>query len=244
MAGVKLLIIRHGQSANNALHSQTGSFEGRSPDPMLTELGVLQARRLGEAMVAGHQPAPEVLYSSLMSRAVQTSAAIADALDLPIMGRLDSYECGGPYSGTPLDPKPYPGAPARDLLAISERLVLPEGADETGWYRGHGEDDLARAYRGARVIHDIKRAHLGEDRLIGLVCHEWISQYLLRAALGFPATEGIAEPWFSLNNTGTILIDFEQPVPITEVHHNGGSMERVLEWHNNCCHLDADEISG
>ena len=241
---MKLLIIRHGQSANNLLHEQRGSYEGRSPDPLLTELGMLQARRLAEAMVSGRQPAPEVLYTSLMSRAVQTAAPIAEALDLPIMGRLDAYECGGPYSGSPLDPRPHPGAAASELLALSDRLVLPEGADEDGWYHGQGEDELARAYRGARLIHNLKRLHLGSEVLVGLVRHEWISQYLLRAALGFHANEGIAEPWLALYNTGTILLDFEQPVPITETHHSGGELERVLEWHNCFVHLPADEISG
>ena len=86
--------------------------------------------------------------------------------------------------------------------------------------------------------------HLGSEVLVGLVCHEWISQYLLRAALGFHANEGIAEPWLALYNTGTILLDFEQPVPITETHHSGGELERVLEWHNCFVHLPADEISG
>ena len=37
MGRVKLLIIRHGQSANNLLHATTGSYAGREADPLLTE---------------------------------------------------------------------------------------------------------------------------------------------------------------------------------------------------------------
>ncbi len=244
MGRVKLLIIRHGQSANNLLHATTGSYAGREADPLLTELGRLQAARLAEAMVVGRQPAPQVLYTSLMSRAVQTAAVIAETLDIEVHGRLDAFECGGPYLGMPEDPTPYCGAPASALRALSDRLVLPAGADETGWYRGDGEDDLERAYRGARVIHDLKQAHLGTDRLVALVCHEWISQHLVRAALGFHADNGVAEPWLSLNNTGTIMIDFEQPVPVTEATHDGGLIERVLEWHNNTSHLLPEQITG
>lgn len=241
---MKLLIIRHGESTNNLLHATTGSFEGRSPDPLLTQLGAAQAEQLARAMIDGVQPAPDVLYSSLMVRAVQTAAPLAEALDLPIVGHLEAYECGGPYLGTPQHPRSYPGAGASELLAHSRRLVLPDGADETGWYRGNGEDDPARAARGARVIEGLKQRYLGQEILIGIVCHEWISQHLIRASLGFDAPGGIAEPWLSLHNTATVLIDFEQPVPVTEASHAGGLVERVLEWHNNTRHLPVEQISG
>lgn len=238
------MIIRHGESSNNQLHAETGSYEGRSPDPLLTQLGHQQSQLLATAMTTGGQPAPDVLYSSLMLRAVQTAAPIAEALDLPIIGHLEAYECGGPYLGTPQQPRPYPGATASELLGHCDRLVLPDGADETGWYRGNGEDDLARAARGARVINALKQRYWGQQILIGMVCHEWISQHLIRASLGFDAHQGIAEPWLSLSNTATVLIDFEQPVPVTEAAHSGGEVERVLEWHNNTRHLSLGQISG
>lgn len=203
-----------------------------------------QSLRLARAMHAGVQPAPDLLFSSLMARAVQTAVPLGEALGLPIVGHLEAYECGGPYLGTPEQPRPYAGAKASELLALAPNLVLPEGADETGWYRGHGEDDPARAARGARVIADLKQRFLGQDLLIGMVCHEWISQHLIRASLGFHAPDGIAEPWLSLNNTGTVLIDFEQPVPVTEAVHSGGDVERVLAWHNNTRHLEPHQISG
>lgn len=240
---VKLLIIRHGQSTNNLLHASTGGYRGRHPDPRLTELGELQATHLARAMVAGRQPAPDVLYSSLMIRSVQTAAPIAEGLDLPILGHLDAYECGGPYTGSPQSPTPHPGAGAGELSAISRRLVLPAGVDETGWYRGAGEDDLARAYRGARLVSVLKEEFLGTAVTVGIVCHEWISQHLIRASLGFPATDGVAEPWLRLNNTGTTLIDFEQPVPVTESLHDGGASERVLAWHNYLGHLRPHEVT-
>ncbi len=241
---MKLLIIRHGESENNRLHALTGSYEGRSPDPRLTSTGEEQAGQLAQAMLSGLQPAPQVLYSSLMWRAVQTSAVIADALDLPVLGHLEAYECGGPYVGTPQQPIPAPGASASELVGITPRLQLPVGVDETGWYRGDGEDDRERAQRGARVIEGLKRLYLGQEILIGLVCHEWISQHLVRAALGFHARDGVAEPWLSLRNTATTLIDFEQPVPVTEIDHQGGELERVLHWHNNYVHLSPGLLTG
>lgn len=241
---MKLLIIRHGQSANNLLRATTGSFAGRSPDPMLTQLGKTQADALAAAMLNGAQPAPDVLYSSLMLRAVQTAAPIAAALGLPIIGHLEAYECGGPYLGSPQNPIPYPGAPASTLREISPELELPAGVDESGWYREAGEDDLQRAARGKRVIAGLTSSYLGKEILVGVVCHEWISQHLIRASLDFDAPGGIAEPWFQLDNTATTLIDFEQPVPATEASHNGGEFERILAWHNNSRHLTAQQVSG
>lgn len=239
-----MLIIRHGESTNNLLHATTGSFEGRSPDPLLTERGERQARLLAAGMLAGQQPAPDVLYSSLMLRAVQTAAPIAAALGLEIHGHLDAYECGGPYSGSPQRPHPHPGASDRELSAVSPHLVLPAAVDGSGWYRGHGEDDPARALRGKRVIEGLKERHLGQDVVVAVVCHEWVSQHLVRAALGFDAIGGVAEPWLALSNTGTTLIDLEQPVPATEALHDGGPVERVLEWHNRVGHLPAELVTG
>lgn len=240
---MKLLIIRHGQSSNNLLHATTGSFDGRSADPELTELGLAQCHALADAMVGGVQPAPDVLYSSLMARAVQTAAVLADALDLPVIGHAELYECGGPYHGSPADPQHYPGATATQLRGMSARLRLPAGAGDEGWYFGNGEDDQARADRGARVIEQLRQAHFGTDVLVGVVCHEWISQYLIRAALDFHAEGGIAEPWLRLHNTATTLIDFEQPVPETEAFHGGSDLERVLVWHNSSVHLTGDLLS-
>lgn len=241
---MKLLIIRHGESTNNLLHATTGGFEGREPDPELTTRGARQADILAAAMRDGVQPAPTILYSSLMKRAVQTAAAIAAALDMRILGHLETYEAGGPYEGLPHAPVPHPGATRAELLGITDRLDLPDGVDETGWYRGDGEDDPARAARGVRVVRGLLASYAGTDETVGVVCHEWIAQYLIRAAIGFTAHKGIAEPWMGLANTGTTFIDMEQPVPVTEAAHAGGHVERVLTWHNNTRHLPLDLITG
>ncbi|MGH9302858.1 MAG: histidine phosphatase family protein [Acidimicrobiales bacterium] len=70
-----LILVRHGQSALNA----KGVLVGRS-DPGLTDLGLLQAMAIGEAVASGGQGSFRLLTSPL-GRARETAAAIAEASD-------------------------------------------------------------------------------------------------------------------------------------------------------------------
>jgi 2,3-bisphosphoglycerate-dependent phosphoglycerate mutase len=108
---MQLYFIRHGQSENNALWRRTGSRQGRSEDPELTEVGRQQsefvAQFLGRAdsvaAVNGRDTQNITgfgitqLYSSLMVRAVATGTIIAKALDLPLVAWEDLHERGGIY---------------------------------------------------------------------------------------------------------------------------------------------------
>lgn len=92
---MELWLIRHGQSANNALEQQAGDPSGRLPDPPLTALGHEQARRLAGWAAQGDGGPVTHLYSSLTTRAVQTAAPLAGVLGLPVRGLAAAYECGG-----------------------------------------------------------------------------------------------------------------------------------------------------
>ncbi len=76
-----LYFIRHGQSANNDLFTKTGGRIGRQADPELTELGKIQANLLAEYIHSRREQFGIThLYSSLMTRAIQTSIPIAEGL--------------------------------------------------------------------------------------------------------------------------------------------------------------------
>ncbi|WP_420098958.1 histidine phosphatase family protein [Corynebacterium sp.] len=80
-APVRLLLLRHGQTAMSA----AGVFSGRS-DPSLTELGQDQARRAA-SYLASRQEAGEGIgriICSPLERTRQTAAAAADALGLGV----------------------------------------------------------------------------------------------------------------------------------------------------------------
>jgi broad specificity phosphatase PhoE len=77
----ELYLIRHGQSVAN-VSPVVGGMRG---DTGLTDLGREQAGRLGEWLAAERFEA-DVLYTSTLPRALETSEFVARALDLPAVG--------------------------------------------------------------------------------------------------------------------------------------------------------------
>lgn len=235
---MRLLLIRHGESANNRLQADTGSGAGRVPDPDLTERGRRQAARLAAAFASGVLPRPRVLVSSPMKRAVATAAALGDALDLPISVDAGPYEVNGVYLGEYRGHEtvgtPHPGSPASALRLLSSRLELPPEVDETGWYRRPFETPDAAWTRARALVADLRRRSDGSDDLIGVVCHEWIIQYLLRALCDWPPeADGSLPVWLEVNNTGHVLLE-----PGAHADHR-----LVVRWVNRLDHLAADDIT-
>ena len=100
---MELFLIRHGQSANNALADMTLRVE----DPLLTPAGELQAERAAQHLAARRhlhadardaaRPILDQLYCSPMLRAMQTARPIARALGVPYEVWVDIHEIGGIY---------------------------------------------------------------------------------------------------------------------------------------------------
>ena len=149
---MQFYFIRHGQSTNNELWLQTGSSNGRSEDPELTETGRQQARAVAEYLSQAtrvteksdrNRNAQNVggfgithLYTSPMIRAVATGTAIAEALDLPLFAWQDLHEAGGIYLDDPLTNEPI-GQPGKNRLYFETRfpnLVLPSTFGDGGWW--------------------------------------------------------------------------------------------------------------
>ncbi|MCA0251278.1 MAG: histidine phosphatase family protein [Actinobacteria bacterium] len=235
---MRLLLIRHGESVNNRIQADTGSWAGRSPDPELTALGQIQANRLATFYVDRQLPRPDVLLTSLMQRAVATAAPLARALDLPLQGHPLLHEVGGIYEaddeGPHVQGRPLPGSPASALLALSPDLVLPQEADETGWHHRPFEAPHHAWERACEVTAALRTAYGDTDRLVGVVSHAWFSQYLIHAFLGWaPAPDGRLSAWLTIHNSGHTLIDLEP----------GVGWPPALIWLNRHDHLSADEIT-
>lgn len=208
---MRLLLIRHGQSANNELYARTGDWTARDPDPVLTQAGTLQVDLLADAFDQGLLPRPDVLITSLMRRAVLTARPLAERLDIPVEGHLELNEVGGVYEGVYPDARPATGAGSATLLKLCDRLVLPAGVDEQGWHR-RGLETPAQAWQRARGVMEELLARFRQrteaDGVLALVGHAWMTQYLLRAVMNLPPEpDGLVSPWFELHNTGTCLLD-------------------------------------
>lgn len=238
---MKLLLIRHGQSTNNVLTAAGHPFRGRSADPELTDLGVRQSLQLAGAFQQGLVPSPAVLISSPMVRAVQTAAPLAEALDLPILVDTQAFEVGGVYSGEPQTPGAHPGAAASRLLAVSGRVRLQQDFGEQGWYHAgaHVESQFEAQERGRLLYGSLLARYEHRPDVVGLVCHEWIIQYLIRAALRLDNPQGSPDPWFVVFNTATALIETGRPKP----GPFEGTGTSALWWVNRHDHLPADEVT-
>lgn len=231
---MRFVLIRHGQSTNNALWDESGDDIGREVDSRLTPLGEAQAKALASyAADPGLPWALTHLYASPMARAVQTAAPLADALDLPLSLSPDLFEVGGPYdveegSGEQVA---HPGSGRSVIAALSARLHLPDWLTEEGWWRG--EVERARevyAARADRLIETLRGTHDHGD-VVGLVSHGWFGNVLLSRLLGIEDMNGA----FELANTSlSLLEDTEDGVPwdVTAIRTN---------W---LPHLDPDMVSG
>lgn len=235
---VRLLLIRHAESVNNRTEALTGAGANRVPDPELTELGTEQARLLADHFAAGELPRPDIMFTSLMRRAVATAAPVAEALDIPLQGHGDLFEVNGIYEGvyTGFSTRgiPGPGSPASLLRGLSPRLVLPSYADETGWYRRPFETP-AMAWERARTVIDDLVSEFGDgDKLVAVVTHAWFIQFLLRRLMAWPpASDGALGTWLEINNTGHTLLR-----PSRDEEHS-----LVLQWLNRLDHLRHAEVS-
>ena len=84
------IIVRHGQSEANV----KAYFAGRTVDSPLTELGHKQAEIMSEYVLKKYKI--DAVYSSTLSRAVNTARTVADKLGLKVNedGRLNEIDGG------------------------------------------------------------------------------------------------------------------------------------------------------
>lgn len=202
-----LFFIRHGQSANNDLFTRTGGRLGRKADPDLTDLGKLQAEKLAEYLAAHPQDFGFThIYSSLMTRAIQTALPTARLLGLQVIGQIDLHESGGVYmedetSGSMLG---QPGKTRAELAQEFPGLVLPESLDGNGWWNKPFEGSEDRPMRADRVARFFKENHGGTADRVAIVSHYGFFNHLVWSILGLERPQG---SWFVMNNSAISRFD-------------------------------------
>lgn len=219
---MQLYFIRHGQSENNLLWEQTGSGEGRSEDPHLTEIGRKQADQLARFLSNGvSSPLEEIeldfqntegfglthLYTSLMVRAVETGVPIARASHLPLLAWEDAHEWGGIYLDDPETGEPV-GQSGHDRVyfqAHYPELVLPETLREDGWWSRPFEEPEQVAARVERFLTTLIARHGGTDDRVAVISHGGFYNNMVRVLLKLP--DDGTHNWFILNNAAMTRVD-------------------------------------
>jgi 2,3-bisphosphoglycerate-dependent phosphoglycerate mutase len=220
---MQFYFIRHGQSENNALWKRTGSSKGRSVDPELTEFGRQQSEFLAQFLrwsdpdlVVNGRDSQNVagfgithLYSSLMVRAVATGAAIARALDLPLVAWGDVHERGGIYlKDEETDERIGQAGHHRAYFeAHYPDLVLPDSLGEAGWWNRPFEEAEQTLPRAQRFWRNLMERHGHTDDRVAVVSHGGFYNDLLAVILNLPERERY---WFALKNAAISRIDFEE----------------------------------
>jgi 2,3-bisphosphoglycerate-dependent phosphoglycerate mutase len=174
-----LILIRHAQSENNAFPDHL-----RVSDPNITELGVVQAKKLAMAV---HALEPTVLYCSAFLRSLETTRPIAEVTGLRPMVRQDIYEQGGCHRGYLPNPRIAERGMGREIL--SKRYAnwhLDDRIEETGWFDlDHYESREEANHRAQRVkawLESESRTHNPSDR-VAMVIHADFKLRLIEALL-------------------------------------------------------------
>lgn len=219
---MRLYYIRHAQSTNNALVDRTGSDDGRSHDPPLTDIGHEQAAIVAAYLASGPKratpPGDDVkdllgfgithLYCSLMDRAIATARHIARELHLPLVGDTELFEAGGLFLDDPVTGERVgrAGRSASDLRETYPELTVPEDVGEEGWWNRPFETYEERAPRAKRVWSRLLERHGGSSDRVCIVSHgdffKWLSAEILRCDWSTPV-------WLSMNNAAITRFDIE-----------------------------------
>ena len=217
---MELYLIRHGQSTNN---------EGKLPraaDPPLTDIGVEQARWVGESL---KDEGITRLYSSPMLRTLQTAQIISDIIDLPPHIFVGLHEWGGIWEargdGTAVQ---LPGLNRSGIREICPNVVLPEDVTDEGWWFNEGFagdiEGMAELSHenGLAFIAHLTEHHVDTDERVAAVSHGGSGGSLISAFFGLPPDVGYSR--FTQNNTGVSKLLFT-------------SERRQLQYLNKTSHL-------
>ena len=223
---MKLYLIRHAESANNAALANSGDEGDRVPDPEITEKGHQQAQLLaqhlarssGETQRHPHSAADSLsfgfthLYCSLMTRSILTAQYIAEGCGLAVVAHPDIFERGGIYEQS--DHGTKTGLPGPGPGYFRERfpqLQLPDTLVDEGWYNRPFETEAVFLVRMKAVVNDIKHRHAYTEDCVAMVVHgDFIDQFVNEVTGLVRRPENYQSRWvanWAFHNTSITRID-------------------------------------
>ncbi len=183
MQPTRLYLIRHGQSAGNA----EGRFGGHGPTP-LSDLGRRQAEMTAKALA---KEGISAIYSSDLTRAVETAEPLARLLDLPIHQSPAFRERHvGVLEGLTFDEskEAYP----KDYYALVNRSIHHVIT------KGESYRHLLR--RITQKVNEVLRIHQGER--VAIFSHTGAICFLTLHLLGAIHRGTKQTPWLITSNCG------------------------------------------
>ena len=225
---MQLYLIRHAQSANNALWARTKSENGRSSDPLITDVGHQQAAAVAQFLAQSDEtivtdPIDNYnwkgfpfthLYCSLMQRAIQTASYIAEAKEMPLVAWEMIHEWGGIYEDDP-ENGGYRGLAGPNRAFFEEtypHLVLPDDLGEAGWWNRPFETRDACYGRSQQFLQALDERHGDTDDKVAIVTHGGFFYSFMSALLNsWEAKAPLAEAkqvWMAVNNASITRVDF------------------------------------
>jgi len=214
---MELFLIRHAQSANNALPESQ-----RVEDPALTDLGIRQAERLAEWIPTLNLTR---LVTSPFRRTLLTTQPIHQATGLTPQVRIDLHELGGCYRGhVPGQLEGRPGLNATQIRSEFGHHEFDDHIGEDGWWASKPyESSQNGSDRAARLLHRTIDEFSGTTERVAYVMHADFKCTFIEA---FHARGLTAIP----RNTSVTRVGIE------------GSLATLLDF-NLTDHLDAELIS-
>jgi 2,3-bisphosphoglycerate-dependent phosphoglycerate mutase len=246
---MQLYFIRHGESINNSIWNQTGSNNGRSEDPELTEKGHQQATFLAKFIKKPTRTNLNIrhdlwnyegfgithLYSSLMVRAALTGYIVANELEIPLTGWTELHEHGGIVEQAKENGE-WVGLPGKNRSYFEQNfplMHLPVGLDENGWWGNRpyesSNDALERAHG---VLKDLIIKHGDTDDRVAVVSHSGFFNFLMMTILDL---EKPGTSWIELNNTSISRIDIFKD--------KDGQLKKIIKYLNRLDFLPAELVT-
>ena len=214
---MNLRLVRHGESTANAEER----WQGRADFP-LSQTGVWQAERLWSRLEREGY-APTRIYTSPLSRALETARIVASGWDCPIEAWDDLVESDvGVFTGlTHAEVEERFPEVARDFDATRD-LDLIDGA----------ETHVERTARAQRVVDRLIRDHGNADCVL-VFTHGGILTHIVAQLLG-------AERLWFLEIRNTAIFEFS--IDVDAWHEQGQARTNINLWRivrfNDASHLD------
>jgi probable phosphoglycerate mutase len=202
----RLFLARHGETIWHA----ENRYAGRT-DIALTDKGKQQAIRLAQWAAEADIRA---VWSSPLSRAVETATPVADALgfSLRIDDRLLELDFGRGE-----------GLTASEMGAVMPEALAAFRADPVHHHFPDGEDPAVAAQRGLTALRSIAAA-APPDGAILVVAHSTLLRLILCQALGiplsryrhvFPIFHNCTVTEVEIKDSVTSLLSFNAPLPLS-----------------------------